>query len=259
MRILALGDIVSPGAVDGLKNKLWKYRDCEKIDFVIANGENASRGNGIDANTAQMILDYGVDVITGGNHIWQKHSLREFLDSSSYIVRPMNFPGECAGNGFTILDCKGLRILVMNVSGTVFMESLNCPFLSVEKCLENQRGKYNLSLLDIHAEATGEKYALARYFDGKINGIFGTHTHVQTADEQILPDGTGYITDLGMCGPKDSILGVKSELIIEKMKTKMPVRFEFADGEIEYNGVIFEFDTAEIQNVKTVGVRRVRF
>lgn len=259
MKILALGDIVSPGAVEGLKNKLWEYRKTEKIDFVVANGENASRGNGIDADAAQTILDYGVDVITGGNHIWQKNNLRDFLDSSKNIIRPMNFPGQSAGNGHTVILCDGIRILVMNVSGTVFMESLSCPFLSVEKCLESQKGDYDLSLLDIHAEATGEKYAIARYFDGRINGIFGTHTHVQTADEQILPGGTGYITDLGMCGPVNSILGVRSELIIEKMKNKMPVRFEFADGEVEYNGAVFEFDTKDIQNIKTIGVKRVRF
>lgn len=259
MKILALGDIVSPMAVEGLKTKLWDYRKNEKIDFVVANGENASKGNGLEADAAQALLDYGVDVITGGNHIWQKNSLRQFLESSKNIVRPMNFSGECAGNGYTIADCNGYRVLVMNVSGTVFMESLDCPFRSVEKCLESQTGKYDVSLLDIHAEATGEKYALARYFDGRISGIFGTHTHVQTADEQILPNGTAYITDLGMCGPKNSILGVKSEIIIEKMRTKMPVRFEFADGDIEYNGVIFEFDTWGNQEIKAKTIKRVRF
>lgn len=259
MKILALGDIVSPMAVEGLKTKLWDYRKNEKIDFVVANGENASRGNGLEADAAQVLLDYGVDVITGGNHIWQKNSLRQFLESSKNIVRPMNFSGECAGNGYTIADCNGYRVLVMNVSGTVFMESLDCPFRSVEKCLESQNGKYDISLLDIHAEATGEKYALARYFDGRISGIFGTHTHVQTADEQILPNGTAYITDLGMCGPKNSILGVKSEIIIEKMRTKMPVRFEFADGDIEYNGVIVEFDTWGNREIKAKTIKRVRF
>ena len=259
MRILALGDIVSPGAVEGLKTKLWSYRKQEKIDFTVANGENASKGNGLEADAAQQLLDYGVDVITGGNHIWQKNSLRDFLDSSKNIIRPMNFPGGCAGNGYTLLDCNGARVLVMNVSGTVYMESLNCPFTAVEKCLDDNKGKYDVSLLDIHAEATGEKYALARYFDGRINGIFGTHTHVQTADEQILPSGTGYITDLGMCGPKNSILGVKSEIIIEKMRMKMPLRFEFAEGDVEYNGVIFDIDTAGMGPSVTKSIQRVRF
>lgn len=259
MRILALGDMVSPRSVEGLKTKLWAYRKEEKIDFVIANGENASKGNGLEADAAMQLIDYGVDVITGGNHIWQKNSLRPFLDSSKNIIRPLNFPGQCAGQGYTTLDCNGFRILVMNVSGTVYMESLNCPFDSVEKCLNSQKGSYDLSFLDVHAEATGEKYAIARYFDGKINGIFGTHTHVQTADEQILPGGTAYITDIGMCGPLDSILGVKSEIIIEKMRTKMPARFDFGDGDIEYNGVIFEFDTSSFNNIKAKSIKRVRF
>ncbi|MBE6717711.1 MAG: YmdB family metallophosphoesterase [Ruminococcaceae bacterium] len=258
MKILALGDIVSPLAVEELGKRLWSYRKQEKIDFVVANGENASRGNGLDAEMARQILDYGVDVITGGNHIWQKNSLREFLDSSKYIVRPLNFPSRSAGNGYTVVDCSGVKVMVMNVSGTVYMESLSCPFGAVEAVLEREKGKYDVALLDIHAEATGEKYALARYFDGRIHGIFGTHTHVQTADEQILPKGSGYITDLGMCGPKNSILGVKSEIIIEKMITKMPVRFEFAEGEIEFSGVIFDFDTTG-NETKIVGIRRIKF
>lgn len=259
MKILALGDMVSPGSIEGLRGRLWNFRKNEKIDFVVANGENASKGNGLEADAAQQMLDYGIDVITGGNHIWQKNSLRAFLDSNQNIIRPMNYPGECAGNGYTITDCNGYRVLVMNVSGTVYMESLSCPFSSVEKCLEGAAGKYDVSILDIHAEATGEKYALARYFDGRIDFIFGTHTHVQTADEQILPGGTGYITDLGMCGPKNSILGVKSEIIIEKMRTKMPSRFEFAEGDIEYNGVIFDFDTSAFSENKIKSIKRVRF
>lgn len=259
MRILALGDMVSPASVEGLKTRLWSYRKEEKIDFVIANGENASRGNGLEADAARQLLDYGVDVITGGNHIWQKNSLRPFLDSCKDIIRPMNYPGQSSGNGYTLADCNGYRVLVMNVSGTVFMESLACPFESVERCLKQNEGRYDISFLDIHAEATGEKYAIARYFDGRINCIFGTHTHVPTADAQVLAGGTGYITDLGMCGPKDSILGVKSELIIEKMKNKMPVRFEFADGDVEYNGAVFELDTSASGRFEVLSVKRVSF
>jgi len=258
MKILALGDIVSPNAVEEMGKRLWSFRKENKIDLVVANGENASRGNGLDADTAQKILDYGVDVITGGNHIWQKNSLRDFLDSSKRIVRPINFPPESAGNGYTVVDCNGLRIMVINVSGTVYMESLSCPFSAVERALEREVGGYDIALLDIHAEATGEKYAIARYFDGRIHGIFGTHTHVQTADEQILNNGTAYITDLGMCGPTDSILGVRSDIIIEKMRTKMPVRFEFSESEVAFNGVIFDFDTSG-SAVKAKSITRVKF
>ena len=258
MKILALGDVVSPKAVEEMGKRLWSYRKENKIDLVVANGENASRGNGLDADTAKELLDYGVDVITGGNHIWQKHSLRDLLDSSRHIVRPANFPASSAGNGYTVVDCNGLKVLVMNVSGTVYMESLACPFDTVDRILEREKGGYDIALLDVHAEATGEKYAIARYFDGRIHGIFGTHTHVQTADEQILPGGTAYITDLGMCGPIDSILGVKSEIIIEKMRSKMPVRFEFAESDVRFNGAVFEFDTNALP-VKATSITRVSF
>ena len=259
MKILALGDIVGPETVEELGKRLWNFRKENKIDFVVANGENASRGNGLDAESAQRILDFGVDIITGGNHIWQKNSLRDFLENSKNIVRPLNYPSNSAGNGYTISDCNGYKVLVMNVSGTVYMESLNCPFESVEKVLKSEEGRYDISLLDIHAEATGEKYALARYFDGKITAVYGTHTHVQTADEQLLEKGTAYITDLGMCGPTNSILGVKSELIIEKMKTKMPVRFEFAEGNIAFHGVIIDFDTSNSGNFVAKSIKRVSF
>ncbi len=258
MKILALGDIVSPLAVEELGKRLWSYRKNNKIDFVVANGENASRGNGLDTDSAKAILEYGVDVITGGNHIWQKNNLREFLDSCSNIVRPLNFPPLSAGNGYTIVDCMGYKMLVMNVSGTIYMESLACPFESVERVITKEQGNYDISILDIHAEATSEKIALARYFDGKINCIFGTHTHVTTADEQILPNGTGYITDLGMCGPKDSILGVKSEIIIEKLRTKMPARFEFAENEIEFHGVVYDVDLSD-SKPKIKSIERVAF
>lgn len=259
MKILVLGDIVGPATVEEMGKKLWSYRKLEKIDLVVANGENASRGNGLEADDAKKMLDYGVDVITGGNHIWQKNSLRSFLDGSKNIIRPMNYPSISAGNGYTVVDCNGYRVMVMNVSGTVFMESLECPFESVEKVLERERGNFDLSILDIHAEATGEKYALARYFDGKIDGIFGTHTHVQTADEQILKKGSAYITDLGMCGSANSVLGVKSELIIEKMKNKMPVRFEFADEDIVFNGVVVEYDVNLSMDNITRSIKRVSF
>ncbi len=259
MKVLVLGDFVSPASVEQAGKRLWSFRKENKIDFVIANGENASRGNGLDIEDAKSILEYGVDVITGGNHIWQKNNLRDFLDSSKNIIRPLNYPSESAGNGYTIVQSGGLNILVMNVSGTTYMESLSCPFEAVDKVLIKEKGNFDISFLDIHAEATSEKMAIAKYFDGRINAVFGTHTHVTTADEKILPGGTGYITDLGMCGPIDSVLGVKNDIIIYKLRTKMPVRFEFADGEIEFNGIIVEFDTTDNDSVKTLSIKRVRF
>lgn len=258
MKILFLGDIVGEKAVEELGKRLGKYKTENKIDFVIANGENASKGNGLCKNDAEAILSYGVDVITSGNHIWQKNDLRGFLDDCPNIIRPANYPGECAGKGYTIADCNGYRILVMNVCGTVFSEPLGCPFEAVSRMLKEAEGKYDMSFLDVHAEATSEKAAIARYFDGKINGVVGTHTHVMTADEKIFPGGTGFITDLGMCGPTDSILGVKSEIVIEKLRTKMPARFEFADGEIEFQGVEFVID-ADIGKSTTQQIKRIKF
>lgn len=259
IRILALGDIVSSRTVDETAFKLWQFRKDNDIDFVVANGENASEGNGLHADSAETLLASGIDVITGGNHIWQKKSLRNVLDTSKSVIRPANYPPASAGNGYTIQECKGQRILVMNVSGTVFMDSLDCPFRAVERILDVEKGNYDISLLDIHAEATSEKLAIARYFDGRINAVFGTHTHVQTADEQVLPGGSGYITDLGMCGPVDSILGVKNELVIERLMAKMPVRFEFADGDIAFSGAVFDMEYSQNDKFVINAIKRVRF
>ena len=238
-----MGDVVGPAAVDALSRRLWDLRKKYGADFVVTNGENAAVGNGLDTAGAKSLLFSGTDVITSGNHIWQKNELRGFLDESPQIVRPANYPASCPGAGYTIReDGAGYRYLVMNVQGNVFMEPLDDPFTAVERILEREAGRYDLSVLDIHAEATSEKYALARYFDGRVSIIFGTHTHVQTADAQVFPGGTGYITDLGMTGPDDSILGVRSDIIIEKFRTKLPVRFQFADGPITLHGALFTVD-----------------
>jgi len=235
---------------------LWSYRKANGISFVVANGENADEGNGISMPTAEKLLSRGVDVITSGNHIWKKNSVYSFLDDSSYIIRPVNYPGACPGKGYTIVDADGRRALVINVMGTAFMEALACPFESVERVLDKCRGEYDISILDIHAEATSEKLAIAHYFDGRINIIFGTHTHVPTADAKVLPKGSGYITDLGMCGVQDGILGVEPDIIINKMKTKMPARFTLKAGKPVACGAVYEFDTV---GGKVLSVDRVEF
>ncbi len=242
MKILCLGDVVGPTAVSHISKNLWSYRAKEGIDFVVANCENADEGNGLSASNAEYILSRGVDVITTGNHVWRQNSLRPFLDSSDCIVRPLNYPGSCPGKGYTVAEGGSYRILVMNVQGTVYMESLACPFESVEKALEINKGRYDFALLDIHAEATSEKLALARYFDGRVNVIFGTHTHVQTFDLSVLEKGSGYITDLGMCGVQNGILGVEEDIIIQRMKNKMPVRHLLKKGDALAKGAIFELD-----------------
>lgn len=253
MKILAIGDIVGVRAIEYLKLNLWRMRDRSKIDFVVANGENASDIHGLSSRHAQEILDSGVDLITMGNHTWGKRDIYSFLDENTdKIIRPANFPGSAPGCGYTIADLQGYRFLCMNVQGQAFMEAIGDPFDSVEYILAREEGNYDLSLLDIHAEATSEKYAIARAFDGKIDMIFGTHTHVQTADEQILPHGSAYITDLGMTGPVNGILGTDTDRVLTKMRTHLPTQFIVADGEIRANAVIFELDGTKVTKIERI-------
>lgn len=255
MRILCIGDIVGVRAIEYLKKNLWKLRDSKKIDYVIANGENASEIHGVSAKDAQAILDTGVDFITLGNHTWNKRDIYQFLDSNGEcIIRPANYPGSAPGYGYAIVDIQGYRALIINVLGQVFMDAVGDPFEAVEYILAREEGEYDLSILDIHAEATSEKYAIARVFDGKVDMIFGTHTHVPTADTQIMPGGSAYVTDLGMTGPRNGVLGVDTERTLTKMRMHMPAQFIVADGEISADAVIFETDGARV-----VGIERIVF
>ncbi|HHT54245.1 MAG TPA: YmdB family metallophosphoesterase [Clostridiales bacterium] len=256
MKILALGDITGTVTIRHLRENLWRQRRALGVDFVVANGENASDIHGISAGDALALLDCGVDLITTGNHVFRKRDIGELLEGSCSIIRPANYPAACPGTGSAVKRVGGWRLLCINVLGVVYLEPLACPFETVERILERERGKYDISLLDIHAEATSEKLALARYFDGRISIIFGTHTHIQTADEQILPGGTGYITDLGMSGPVGGILGTAVEPVIARFTTKMPQRFTLAGGEIEICGALFELDETD---GRVVSVSRIRF
>lgn len=256
MKILALGDIVGTKSVDYLKDNLWRVRSQYGVDFTVVNGENATEIHGISVGDAESLLAAGADLITLGNHTYGRKDICAFLSDNECIIRPANYPPLAPGGGYTILNVCGWRILGINVMGTALMESMACPFTTVERILERESGNYDFAIMDIHAEATSEKIALARYFDGRISVMFGTHTHVQTADEQILPMGSGYITDLGMCGPVNSVIGTEVSCVIEKMRTKMPVRFKVADGEIKASGALFTLD----ENTKrVVAVKRVRF
>ena len=243
MKILTIGDVTGIRSIEYLRKRLWGVRQQFGADVVIANGENVSDIRGISASDATALLDCGIDLLTTGNHIWGKFDIGAFLDSSPSIIRPANFPPACPGVGSTVLRVGGWRLLCINVMGVVYMDALDSPFDTVDKILERERGKYDFALLDIHAEATSEKLALAHYFDGRINVIFGTHTHVPTADEQILPRGTGYITDLGMTGPIGGIIGTDAQCVIRRFRTKMPQRFSVAEGEIKAHGALFELDT----------------
>ena len=258
MKILAIGDIVGTRAVEYLSKNLWKMRDALGVDLVVANGENASEIHGVSASDASAILDAGVDLITLGNHTFGRKDLFSMLSDSENIIRPANYPPLTPGGGYTTLNVEGYKILCINILGTALMEPLACPFATVDKILEREAGEYDLALMDIHAEATSEKIALARYFDGRINVIFGTHTHVQTADEQVLPKGSGYITDLGMTGPTNSVIGTEAEAVIEKFRTKMPVRFRVAEGDVEAQGALFTLDLSG-NTPKVTSVERIKF
>ncbi|MBO5316393.1 MAG: YmdB family metallophosphoesterase [Clostridia bacterium] len=243
MKILAIGDVTSPAGLEHLKKNLWKFRKTKGIDFCIVNGENASFITGISPDSAVELLRAGADCITGGNHTMQNKSIYTYLDETREILRPINFSDSAPGRGYTILDCNGYRILVISAMGNIHIDPvLDNPFSFIDKALKEEAGNYDFSILDIHAEATGEKLAIGYGYDGKINIIFGTHTHVKTADLQILPHGTGYITDVGMCGETGGVIGMNAECVVERMRTRLPKKFVAAPGEPKADGVIFTLD-----------------
>lgn len=243
MKILALGDVVGEIGCAALEKVLPKIKSKYNIDFCVCNGENSADGNGILKKSAQWLSSIGIDVITGGNHTFRRPEFYSFIDQTEYAIRPANYPDGTNGKGMCIFDMGRNKIAVINLLGVVFLEPLDNPFLVLDREIEKAKQKNcNIILVDFHAEATAEKKALAYYADGRVSALFGTHTHTQTNDLQIFEGGTGYITDLGMCGPKHSVLGIKPDLAIAKQKTHLPVRFENAEGECLINGAVFEID-----------------
>ena len=256
MRILALGDVVGSATVPYLQQRLWGVRRQEKIDLCIANGENTSNIRGLSARDASDLLDTGIDLITLGNHAFGMRDLYPVLEDSARIIRPANYPPAAPGNGYAILEVDGWRLLCINVSGRVYLDPLADPFDTVEHILEREKGNYDCAIMDVHAEATSEKLALAHVFDGRVQVIFGTHTHVPTADLQILPHGSGYVTDLGMCGPVNGILGTSKEAVIQRFRTQLPTRFDVAEGPLQAQGVIFDLDLSKKQ---VTALKRIEF
>ncbi len=242
MNILVLGDVVNSEGCDLLKRKLSAFKKLKGIDFCIANGENSADGNGITPLSAQMLFSSGVDFITTGNHVYRRKEVYELLDESEFIIRPCNYSYKNPGVGSRIIDCGFYSIGIINVMGTMYMENLENPFDAVDREIEKMKNKTNIVFVDFHAEATSEKRAMGFYLDGKVTAVFGTHTHVLTADAYVLPNGTGYITDVGMCGVKESVLGVNKDIIIEKFRYNMPQRFDKAQGPSTANGCIFTVD-----------------
>lgn len=254
INIIAVGDVVSQQGCDKLRECLPSIKRENNIDFCIVNGENSANGNGIMPKSAEHIFTSGADVITGGNHTYRRREIYETLESDECILRPSNYDDNCPGKGHIIIDKGPYKVAVVNLSGTVFMEPLKNPFHCIDEVLEKIKGETAVIAVDFHAEATAEKRAMGFYLDGRVSCMFGTHTHIQTADEQILQNGTGYITDVGMTGPKDSVLGVEPSLAIEKMKTNMPVRFKNPDGECILQGIIF---TVDKKSGKTESIKRI--
>ena len=255
MKILVIGDVTSPQGVEHLKRNLWKFREQNKIDFCVVNGENASFITGISPELAELLHRSGADCITGGNHTMRNKRTYTFLDDSDAILRPVNFGDTAPGKGYTILDCLGYRMLVINAMGRVHIDPvLDSPFAAIDRVLRDAEGRYDFAILDFHAEATGEKLAIGYAFDGKINIVFGTHTHVQTADGQILPQGTDYISDVGMCGETRGILGMDPGVVVERMRSSLPYNFKAANGPCRADGAIFTLDTytGRVTGVETI-------
>lgn len=252
MIILAIGDVVGVPGCEYLRKKLPALKKLHGVDFCIANGENSAAGNGITPQSADYLLDSGIDMITTGNHVFRRREIYDRLDTDRNIIRPYNYYSSNPGKGYAVADMGSVKIGVFNLAGNAFMEGSN-PFTAADEVLKKLED-CRIILGDFHAEATGEKRALGFYLDGRVSALFGTHTHVQTADEQILPQGTGYITDLGMVGTVQSVLGVDPDNIITKLKTGMPTRFENNSGECMLNACLFEIDKL---SGKTAAVERI--
>ncbi|MCG9479585.1 MAG: TIGR00282 family metallophosphoesterase [Actinomycetia bacterium] len=247
MKLLFLGDIFGKPGRDAIKNNLAQLVSKQEIDVVIANGENAAGGLGITPRISDNLLGMGIDVLTSGNHIYKKKEIYEYLEQQPRLLKPANYPPSTPGRGFHIFSNQNTgqkNIAVVNICGRVFVENLDCPFRRIEDILRKIKKETNVIIVDFHGEVTSEKVAMGWFLDGRVSAVIGTHTHVQTADERILPNGTAYITDAGMVGPRDSVIGVKKEIIIERFIKAMPHKFEVSNSDVWINGVVLDIDMA---------------
>jgi metallophosphoesterase (TIGR00282 family) len=245
VKILFIGDIVGRAGRDIVRRSLTGLVARHGIDLVVANVENAAAGNGITRELAQDLLAYGVHVMTTGNHVWDKKEIIDYIDLEPRLIRPANYPPGAPGRGLYLArDIGGVDVAVINVMGRVFMPLLDNPFASVEQEIATARANTRVILVDFHAEATSEKMAMGWHLDGRVTAVVGTHTHVQTADERVLPGGTAYITDVGMTGPHDSIIGVETSAALGRFLTGLPSRFETATGNLRLNATVVTADPA---------------
>ena len=250
MKILAIGDVVSQVGRNMVFEVLELIR--YKVDFIIANCENAAHGRGMTKPVYEELCRSGIDIFTMGNHTWGCPDIVKVMKYSDNVIRPANFEGDCPGEGYAIKLAKnGVRVGVINLIGRTYMQPAENPFFTADKCIERIKSKCDIIMVDFHAEATSEKIALGYYLDGKVSTVFGTHTHVQTADDTVLPKGTGYITDLGMTGPVHSVLGMNKDIIIERFLNGLPQKFDVATGRGQFCGCIFEIDETTGKTVST--------
>lgn len=253
LKILAIGDIVGKAGRNILASRLQGIAEKERIDLVIANGENSAGGMSMTSEVTKDLFSLGIHVITSGNHVWNNSDIMQIINSEKYLLRPANYPEDVPGKGYCLFNVKGSRICVINLMGRVMMNPLDCPFRRFDAIYEIVKNESSAIIVDFHAEATSEKQAFGWYVDGRASAVFGTHTHVQTADNRILPGGTGYITDIGMTGAFDSVIGMKKERSLRFFLTQTRARFEPAEGDPGINGVIMKIDA----NGKCTEMRRV--
>ena len=241
MIVLAIGDVVGKPGRRGIKKLLPGLKKQHQVDLVVVNGENAAGGLGLTPATAQELLDCGADIITSGNHIWVQKEIVPYLDGKLPVVRPLNYPPEVPGRGYIVTG----RALVVNLMGRTFMHNaLDCPFRAMDKLLLKLEKKPPVIIVDFHAEATSEKVAMGKYLDGRVSAVLGTHTHVTTADERVLPRGTAYISDIGMTGPIDSVIGDNADDVLQRFLTGINNRLTVAEGRVMFNGVLVEIDSS---------------
>lgn len=258
MNVLCVGDVVGKPGREILASLLGGLRKEYQLDCVIVNGENAAGGSGITPKMADEIFNIGCDVITLGDHVWDQKDLAEYLDQKTNIIRPANFPEGVPGRGWCVATTRlGHKVGVINLLGRVFMRfQVECPFRALSKIVAEIRKETNIMIVDMHAETTSEKVAMGHYIDGHVSAVVGTHTHIQTADEKILPKGTAYLTDMGMTGPYDSVIGQNKENIIQRFLTSMPIRFHVAEDDVKLHGAVISIDDKTGKAVKIMRLQR---
>lgn len=257
IKVLCVGDVVGSVGCEFLRRKLAEFKRENKIDICIVNGENSAVGNGMLPQSCNHIFTSGADMITGGNHSLKRREIFDYLDTNENIIRPANYGDGVWGKGFGIIDKGAYRVGVVNLMGRVYLDGHDNPFATADKIIAELKKETKIIFVDFHAEATAEKKALGYYLDGKVSAVFGTHTHIQTSDAQIMRGGTGYITDLGMTGPEESVLGVKKEIIIEKFRKGFTTMFETADTSPFMQGCVFtvDRDSGKTVNIEAITVR----